>query len=424
VVENQGKIKPLAIDSGSGCVEPSFETIGNGTYSPLSRPLYLYVAVKDAGRPEIVDFINYMLGSEFTPLIQSPQVGYVKLQDELYAAIAKRFADGITGTLGAVTLDKYLPGAESSNSSKDAGVDYAALSGDVVIDGSSTVFPVTSAAAEEFSAKASKVRVSVGVSGTGGGFKRFCNGETAISNASRPIKESEAEICKQNGVEFIELPVAYDGLSVVVSPSNDFVQCMTIAELNTMWAPEAQGTVTKWSQIRAGFPDNNLVLLGAGTDSGTFDYFTEAVNGEAQASRGDYLATEDDNVTITGVAGDKYAIGYLGYAYVVENQGKIKPLAIDSGSGCVEPSFETIGNGTYSPLSRPLYIYVAVKDAGRPEIVAFVNYMLGSEFTPLIQSPQVGYVKLQDELYAAIAKRFADGITGTLGAVTLDNYLK
>ena len=300
----------------------------------------------------------------------------------------------------------------------------AGLQGDIVIDGSSTVFPITSAAAEEFSAQNPDLRVSVGVSGTGGGFKKFCAGETAISNASRPIKESEIEICKQNGVEFIELPVAYDGLSVVVSPENDFVQCMTVEELNKMWAPEAQGTITKWSQIRDGFPENDLVLLGAGTDSGTFDYFTEAINGEAQASRGDYLATEDDNVTITGVGGDKYAIGYLGYAYVIENEGKIKPLAIDSGNGCVDPSFETIGNGTYAPLSRPLYIYVAVKDAGRPEIAAFVNYMLSSEFTPLIQTPQVGYVKLQDELYAAIAKRFADGVTGTLGHVTLDNYLK
>ncbi len=307
--------------------------------------------------------------------------------------------------------------------------DLAALRGDILIDGSSTVYPVTAAAAEEFSKLAPNVRVSVGISGTGGGFKKFCNGETDISNASRPIRVEEMEICKKNGIEFIELPVAYDGLSVIVNPKNDWVTCLTVAELKKVWEPDAQGKITNWSQVRDGFPNRPLVLLGAGTDSGTFDYFTEAINGKAKASRGDYQATEDDNVTITGVGGDINAMGYLGYAYVVENPGKVKPIAVDGGKGCVEPSFETIANGTYIPLSRPLFIYVRKEAAERPEVQAFINYYLSPEFTPLIQTPQVGYVALSDELYKAIAKRFNDRKLGTLVkegeevGLTLERYL-
>ncbi|WP_298483170.1 PstS family phosphate ABC transporter substrate-binding protein [uncultured Chloroflexus sp.] len=307
--------------------------------------------------------------------------------------------------------------------------DLAALRGDILIDGSSTVYPVTAAAAEEFSKLAPNVRVSVGISGTGGGFKKFCNGETDISNASRPIRVEEMEICKKNGIEFIELPVAYDGLSVIVNPQNDWVTCLTVAELKKVWEPDAQGKITNWSQVRDGFPNRPLVLLGAGTDSGTFDYFTEAINGKAKASRGDYQATEDDNVTITGVGGDINAMGYLGYAYVVENPGKVKPIAVDGGKGCVEPSFETIANGTYIPLSRPLFIYVRKEAAERPEVQAFVNYYMSSEFTPLIQTPQVGYVALSDELYKAIARRFNDRKLGTLVnegeevGLTLERYL-
>ncbi|MGB9736785.1 PstS family phosphate ABC transporter substrate-binding protein, partial [Chloroflexus sp.] len=307
--------------------------------------------------------------------------------------------------------------------------ELATLSGDILIDGSSTVYPVTAAAAEEFSQKAPNVRVSVGISGTGGGFKKFCNGETDISNASRPIREEEQAICAQNGIEFIELPVAYDGLSVVVNPQNDWATCLTVAELKKMWEPDAQGKVTNWNQVRDGFPNRPLVLLGAGTDSGTFDYFTEAIVGKAKASRGDYQATEDDNVTITGVSGDLNALGYLGYAYVVENPGKVKPIAVDGGKGCVEPSFETIANGTYIPLSRPLFIYVRKEAAERPEVQAFINFYLSEEFTPLIQTPQVGYVALSQELYRAIAKRFNDRVLGTLVrpgeevGLTLDRYL-
>ncbi len=302
------------------------------------------------------------------------------------------------------------------------------LAGDVLVDGSSTVFPISAAAAEEFSLMNPGVRVSVGVSGTGGGFKKFCAGETDISNASRPIKASEIEKCAASGVEFIELAIAYDGLSVIVSPENDFVQCMTIDELKTIWSPEAQGTVTSWQQVRPDFPANDLVLLGAGTDSGTFEYFTETVMGEAGLSRGDYLATEDDNVTITGVGGDKYALGYLGYAYVIENQDKIVPLAIDGGNGCVEPSFETIADGSYAPFSRPLFVYVNAEAAKRAEVREFVHFYLSPEFTPLIQTPEVGYVSLSDELYGAMKQRFDAGVTGTLHVegqkLTLDQYLQ
>jgi phosphate transport system substrate-binding protein len=337
----------------------------------------------------------------------------------MYQGHMKRMATWVCATALLVACGGSAPAAE---------VPTAGLAGDVLIDGSSTVFPITAAAAEEFSMMNPDVRASVGVSGTGGGFKKFCAGETDISNASRPIKQSEIDSCAKNGVEFIELPVAYDGLSVIVSPSNDFVQCLTIAELQTIWAPESQGTVTNWNQVRSDFPDHAMVLLGAGTDSGTFEYFTESVNGEAGASRGDYLATEDDNVTITGVGGDTYALGYLGYAYVIENQDKVKPVAIDGGNGCVDPSFESIADGSYAPFSRPLFIYVNAKSAVRPEVQAFVEYYLSADFTPLIQTPQVGYVALSDELYAAIANRFATGVTGTLHQegqkLTLDQYLK
>jgi len=310
--------------------------------------------------------------------------------------------------------------------------ELARLRGDIIIDGSSTVYPVTAAAAEEFRKYARDVRVTVGISGTGGGFKRFCAGETAISNASRPILVSEREICEKNGIEFIELPVAFDGLSVVVSPRNDFVRCLTKEELKRMWEPEAQGKITRWNQIRPSFPDRPLKLFGAGADSGTFDYFTEAIVGKAKSSRGDYQASEDDNVLVQGVSNDPNAIGFFGYAYYVENPGKLRLVAIDDkGNGnCVEPSETTIKNGTYQPLSRPIFIYVRKQDAARPEVQGFVNFYLSKSFTPLIATPEVGYIPLEDNLYAAIQRRFQNQVTGTLfprgqevGA-TLDRYLR
>jgi phosphate binding protein len=305
-----------------------------------------------------------------------------------------------------------------------------ALSGEILVDGSSTVYPVTAAASEEFNAYAPNVRIPVGVSGTGGGFKKFCAGETDMQDASRPISPEEVETCAAAGVEFIELPVAYDGLAVVVNPENDWVDYLTVDELKKIWEPAAQGQVTNWNQVRDGFPDLPLALYGPGTDSGTFEYFTEAVVGKARESRGDYQASEDDNVLVQGVSGDRGALGYFGLAYVTENEGKVKAVPVKAGDAePVSPSIETVKDGTYQPLSRPLFVYVKKSSAERPEVKAFLEFYLSDAFTPLIQSREVGYVALGDDVYEAIAKRFAAGTTGTLfpegsevGA-TLDRYL-
>lgn len=303
------------------------------------------------------------------------------------------------------------------------------LSGQILVDGSSTVYPITAAAAEEFNKYAPNVRVPVGVSGTGGGFKKFCAGELDISDASRPISPSEVKACADKQIEYIELPVAYDGLAVVVNPRNDWATTLTVAELKKVWEPDAQGKINNWKQIRDGFPDKPLKLYGPGTDSGTFDYFTEAIIGKAKSSRGDYQASEDDNVLVQGVAGDEGALGYFGYAYVVENEGKIKAIPVDGGKGPITPSIQTVKDGTYQPLSRPLFLYVKKEAAARPEVKGFVDFYLSTSFTPLIQSREVGYIALPDELYVAIDKRFKDGTLGTLfpnGAevgATLDRYL-
>ena len=262
------------------------------------------------------------------------------------------------------------------------------LSGTIEIDGSSTVYPISEAMAEEFGRETGgSVRVTVGFSGTGGGFKRFCAGETHISNASRPIKDGERELCAQNGVEFLELPVAIDGLAVAVNPQNTFAECLTVAELKKIWEPGS--TVSSWAEVRQGFPDQPLKLYGAGTNSGTFDYFTEAIVGEEDASRGDYSASEDDNVLVQGVVGDPGSLGYFGYAYYIENEGQMKAVAIDGGSGCVAPTPETITSGQYAPLSRPLFIYVSRKALQRPEVAAFVRFYI-EHATELV--PEVGYV--------------------------------
>ena len=270
------------------------------------------------------------------------------------------------------------------------------LSGTVEIDGSSTVFPVSEAVAEEFHKLHPRVNVNVGISGTGGGFKRFTVGETDISDASRPIKLSEAAAATNNGVDYIELLVGTDGLSVVVNPENDFAQCLTVDELKKVWEPGS--TLNNWNQVRAGFPDRPLRLYGADTDSGTFDYFTEAIVGEAQASRSDYTASADDNVLVQGIGGDRNALGYFGYAYYAENQDKLKLVAIDAGDGCMTPTADTIENGTYKPLSRPLFIYVNEESLMRPEVRAFVKfYMINAR--SLVS--EVGYVSLEDEAYTS-----------------------
>lgn len=272
----------------------------------------------------------------------------------------------------------------------------SSLRGMIEIDGSSTVFPITQAVAEEFRKTHKGVQIPVGISGTGGGFKRFTVGETVIQDASRPIKQSEADAAAANGVEYIELAVAYDGLSVVANKDNTFVDCLTTAELKKIWEPGS--TVNNWSQVRAGFPDQRLRLYGPGTDSGTFDYFTEVINGKAQASRADFTASEDDNTLVQGIAGDPNSLGYFGYAYYIENTDKLKLIGVDPGSGCVAPSNDSINNGSYAPLSRPLFIYVNKQAMERPEVREFVVYYLNNAAE---LAAEVGYVALPEADYQA-----------------------
>ncbi len=250
------------------------------------------------------------------------------------------------------------------------------ISGKIQADGSSTVGPLTNAVLEEFNAVAPNIEVTNGISGTGGGFKRFTAGETDISNASRPIDEEEVTLADENDVEYYEFLVALDGLSVIVNPENDFADCLTVEQLNQLWAPDS--TVSMWSELDSEWPEEPIELYGAGTDSGTFDFFTEEINGEAKASRTDYQSTEDDNVTVQGVAGNQFALGYLGYSYVQENPDAVRAVAIDGGDGCVEPTPETVLDGSYAPLSRPLYIYVNAESVQRPEVQEFLRFYLAS----------------------------------------------
>lgn len=311
----------------------------------------------------------------------------------------KQFLSSLSALLlvGALFIVGCGGNAQEQNDSEQA------LIGTIKVDGSSTVYPITEAVAEEFRAEAPKVKVTIGVSGTGGGFKKFSRGETDISDASRPIKESEAAACKENGIDYVELTVAYDGLAVVVNPQNDWATSLTTEELKKIWEPAAQDKIVNWNQIRPEFPDHKLTLLGPGTASGTFDYFTEAIVGESGASRGDYMPSEDDHVLVQGVAGDKYALGFFGLAYFEENQDKLKLVAVDNGNGPVLPSIETVKNGTYAPLSRPIFIYVNGQSVKRPEVVKFVEFYL-TEAADLVKD--VGYVPLQKEEYAQQLEKF------------------
>ncbi|HEU4345473.1 MAG TPA: PstS family phosphate ABC transporter substrate-binding protein [Candidatus Binatia bacterium] len=281
----------------------------------------------------------------------------------------------------------------------------------IQIDGSSTVFPVTEAVAEEFQkAKKGKVKVTVGISGTGGGFKKFCRGETDISDASRPILKQEMEACKSAGIEYIELPIAFDALTVMVNPKNDWAGSMTVAELKKIWEPAAQRKITNWNQVRPNWPNAPLKLFGAGADSGTFDYFTEAITGKAKASRGDFTASEDDNVLVQGIANDRNALGFFGYAYYAENKNKLKAVSVDGGKGPVAPSEKTVLDGTYQPLSRPIYIYVSKKAADKAEVREFVEFYLKNAAN-LIK--QVKYVPMPDQVYQMAANRFKSQKVGT-----------
>jgi phosphate transport system substrate-binding protein len=286
----------------------------------------------------------------------------------------------------------------------------------ITADGSSTVAPVTEAVAEEFQKANPGTRVTVGTSGTGGGFQKFCRDETDISDASRPISKSEIEACAKTGVTYLELPVAYDGLAVVVNPKNTWAASMTVAELKTVWEPAAQGKIMRWSQIRPGWPDREIHLFGAGVDSGTFDYFTEAIVGKAKASRGDYTSSEDDNVIVQGVGGDENALGYFGFAYYEQNKDKLKLVAVDdgndaNGAGPILPSPESVKTGTYRPLSRPIFIYPKLKALDRPEVRSFIDFYL-SKGIPLVR--EVGYIPLTDQEYGLIRNRFTARKTGTM----------
>lgn len=285
--------------------------------------------------------------------------------------------------------------------------------GRIAIDGSSTVYPITEAVAEEYRNSHPDIRITVGVSGTGGGFKKFARGETDISNASRPITKSEIEACYKNNIHFIEMPVGYDGLAVVVSPSNKFVDHLTVQELKKIWEPAAQEKVKSWKQVRASFPDVPLRLYGAGTSSGTYDYFTEAIVGKAKSSRGDYTASEDDNVLVEGVSSDIGGLGYFGLAYYEENKSKLKLVPIVLNGAPVYPSDSTVKNGLYVPLSRPEFIYINAKAADTPIVQNFIKFYM--ENAPQLVK-EVGYVPLQDEIYQLAYKRFVKGKQGSMFA--------
>ncbi|MBO9578365.1 MAG: PstS family phosphate ABC transporter substrate-binding protein [Microbacteriaceae bacterium] len=279
------------------------------------------------------------------------------------------------------------------------------FSGPVAADGSSTVGPLAEAAADLFRSENPDVQVTVGISGTGGGFKTFCAGETDLSNASRPIKDEEAEACADAGIEFTEIVIANDGLSVVVNPENDWAQCLTVEQLNKIWAPESEGVVTNWNQVDPSFPDVPLTLYGAGTDSGTFDYFTGAINGEEGASRTDYSPSEDDNVTIQGVSGEQGALGYFGLSYLEENADIIKGVEIDGGDGCIFPSTQTVQDGTYTPLGRPLFVYVKNESYDtKPQVKAFVDYWVANA---VATAEAALFVPLTDEQVSTATEELA-----------------
>lgn len=303
----------------------------------------------------------------------------------------------------------FLLSACGGKKASESGSGSAELAGTISIDGSSTVYPITEAVAEDFRTEAASVNVTIGVSGSGGGFKKFARGETDISNASRPIKDKEKEDCAKNNISYVELSVAYDGLAVVVNPDNTWISSITVAELKKIWEPGAQGKLMKWNQIRPEWPNEEIHLYGPGVASGTYDYFTEAIVGESGASRGDFTASEDDNVLVQGISGDKNGMGFFGLAYFEENKAALKLVAVDGGKGAILPSMETVKNGTYAPLSRPLFVYVNSTSIARPEVVSFVQYYLKNAGR---LAGDVGYIPLPAELYTAEAKKFDDFVAG------------
>lgn len=300
---------------------------------------------------------------------------------------------GLSAILGLSLLAMTACGSQPT--AKAASGENAALAGDVKIDGSSTVYPITEAIAEEFLAANPDVRVPVGVSGTGGGFKKFIANETDINDASRKIKDKEAADAKAAGINYEEFEIAFDGLSVIVNPQNDWVDSLTVEELKKIWEPNS--TVKTWKDVRPEWPAETIKFYAPGTDSGTFDYFTETINGESGAIRQDFTASEDDNILVQGLAGDKNAIGFFGFAYYEENKDKLKVVKVDGGNGPVEPTFDTIKDGSYAPLSRPLYLYVNTASLEKPEVKAFVKFYIENAKE---MAPAVGYIALPDDAYA------------------------
>jgi len=291
----------------------------------------------------------------------------------------------------------------SCNNRSSSGDNGTTLEGSIKIDGSSTVFPITEAVAEEYRSEAPKVQITIGVSGTGGGFQKFGRGETDISNASRTIKESEIKLCEENDITYHGIMVAYDGMAILVNPENDWVSSITVEELNKVWEPDAQNTITRWNQIRPEWPDAELRLYGAGTASGTYDYFTKVIVGESGSSRGDFTASEDDNVLVQGIKSDVNALGFFGLAYYEENKEDLKLVPVDNGDGPVLPTTETVSNNSYDPLSRPIFIYVNSEAVKRAEVVDFINFYLSNA---KLLCKEVGYVPLPDALYQKEQEKF------------------
>lgn len=337
------------------------------------------------------------------------------------------------GQVVAVAAVVSLVACGQSSQDARSGSAGAASSGPslIALDGSSTVFPISEAVAEEFQKTEKNTKVTVGISGSGGGFQKFCRAETDISDASRPITQTEIDACAKTGVQYIELPIAYDGIAITVNPKNTWVDHITVAELKTLFAPESQGKITKWSQVRKGWPDKEVHLFGAGVDSGTYDYFTEAVTGKAHSSRGDFTSSEDDNVLVQGISNDDGALGFVPFAYYEGNKDKLKLVPVDdgkkdNGDGPILPSAETIKNGTYQPMSRPIFLYISTKANERPEVQKFVNYYL-TNADKLVR--EVGYVPLGADIYKLVNDRYAKKTVGsaftgknTIG-VTLDQLL-
>lgn len=328
----------------------------------------------------------------------------------LAATLASCSGSDTKPTTPSATSPAATPTTAMKDPAKEPAKAPSNLSGNITIDGSSTVAPISKAVAEDFAKSNPGVKVPVGTSGTGGGFKKFCAGDIDIADASRPIKAKEAEDCKKNAVEFVELPIAVDGLTVVVNKENTWAKCLTVAELNTMWSAESEGKITSWDQVRPDFPKETIALFGAGADSGTFDYFTEAINKKAKVIRKDYQPSEDDNITVKGVQGGKGAMGFFGVSYFEENAKKLNAVEVDGGKGCVAPTAENINSGKYSPLSRPLFIYVSKKALARAEVKAFVEFYLSKD-EKLVK--EVGYVPLPGDALTKVKDRFAKATVGS-----------